>query len=621
MPKYKVKTDQGTFAVELDREPESPEQLQELVTLQLQGKKADGDIARIEAETKAITDPSGNVIGSGQAEPTGGPVKMNVGGVQWGENIGNAIAAGGRQVKLGAEQIIGGPKSSTRQNIEGIAQAVGASPNVASGIGAVADAPDILGSAVMGALNIFQGAPIIAASEFMGDTVMDMALAQGDTPGGAAYLGTAANIATQLVAAPFLMSKTASGANSVLRNLPGAQTALRSIGQKVIEAIPSSLKPAVPSSLLYEQVKQAGNPAVPLPKYRRAAAATARSEAKLIKQGVGDPKLAQQATQAVTANRTPPTFDVIQDIQQRLGEKVGELRAKGGGPGLGKQKLLYKSLAEDLDNAASSAVGTGHPYTILKEANKAANREFAIGELDDIFDATMGKALAGQPREITSSNFNTALNKIRAERKSNPLFEKGFQEGKINHLDRIEKQLEELNAIKIRPPPEGGAFGAGRILRGTGVAGGIGGAIGGLIAGPPGAAIGASAGTAIGAGAPWAISRFLQSPTVSKKFINILKKEGHVSTDQLRGLATLTGIQDTRTQTFLNNVPGLMKSSEITIDEKIKAANVRDKLKRMEAEAEAKLKPVRTSVREVDSKKSEAWGIGIGIERMIGKKE
>jgi hypothetical protein len=577
-------------------------------------EKATADNERI---NQAITDSSGAVIGSGQSQPTGGPVQIGVGESSFGKIY-------GRETMEGIKQIAGsGDKSPTRQNIEGIAQAVGASPNVASGIGAVADAPNIMAETVMGIMQVFPGALITASGETLGDAANDVALAMGASPLVAQAADDTANYGLQLGAAPFAAQKGANlaarGAQGIARNLPGAQSVLREMGKKVIEAMPSALRPPVASSVLYDQVKQAGNPLVALPKYRRAAAAMARSEANLVEQGLGDTQLLQQATKAVTANKHPTGFEVVQDVIQRVGEKIGNLRA-GGGVGLGKQKTLYKALAEDLDDAANS--GAGQAYKLLKDANKAANREFAIKELDEIFDATMGKALAGQPRHITSSNFNTALNKIRAERKSNPLFEKGFQEGQKNHLDNIEKTLEKLNEIKIRPPAKN--VNAGSLLLGTrmGVAGGLGAAAGGLITGTPmGVAIGGSLGTAAGAGVPAIISRILQTPEASRHLVNLLKKNPQISVEQLRALGTIVVANDTNTKSFMESVDAKMKSSQVPIEEKIKVGMNRDQMKRKEAAAEAELKAaVRTSVKEVDSKKSEPWGIGIGIERVIGNK-
>lgn len=119
---------------------------------------------------------------------------------------------------------------------------------------------------------------------------------------------------------------------------------------------------------------------------------------------------------------------------------------------------MFKELSEDLESAA----GQGGAFTLLKNANWAARREFAKEELEDV-----GKAKEGA--ELTSTNFAQAHNKIQKLRREDELFAKSFQKGE---LDAIEKTLKELSEIKLPPPPKG--LNAGSLIavtRSTGLGG------------------------------------------------------------------------------------------------------------------------------------------------------
>ena len=463
----------------------------------------------------------------------------------------------------------------------------------------------MLGKAALGAMQIM-GAPVSATGRKFGEIAQDVSMALGIGPNVSAGIATAADMGISLAGIPKAISAAApyamKGVQSAAKALPGAQTALREMGKKIVDAFPSALKPAVPSDNLYRMVDEL-NPTVTLPGFQSKAKEILKTESQLAEFGLANTQLSSAAGKAAkatskvidpatkwlgdefgmevaTAPRDLP-FKVVQRIRQRLGERIGELRVSGGEE-LGSYKQLYKTLTHDLENVADTEAGQA--FKFLKKANAAANREFAIGELDDIFNATMGRALEG--REITSSNFAQALNKIRDLRRSDELFAKGIG---AKNLDKIEKQLDELRQLKINPPPKGVNVGSALVMGRATVAGGIGGAIGGITSGPGGAAIGASIGSALGAGVPWAISRIMQSPRAADWLIRTLKKDGTLSAEKLSALVAIVRGEEARTREFEQNFQAAMKDRDESIESKIERALDRDKLKKEVSAAEMQL--------------------------------
>jgi hypothetical protein len=486
---------------------------------------------------------------------------------------------------------------------------------VKSGAGAMVDAatnfhqPGALGAAALGALQIM-AAPVAATGRQMGGIAQDVAMALGMGPNVSAGIATATDMATQMPGAALGAVRAApaalQGIQGAAKMLPGAQVGLREMGKKIVAAFPSALKPKVASDVLYKMVDDL-NPMVQLPGFQAKAKEILGTEVALGEYGLANTQLMTAAGKAAKATARPAAsidpavkwlgdefgtgiaqaprdipFKIVQRIRQRLGERIGELRVAGGEE-LGSYKQLYKTLSKDLENAATEEAGTAFRY--LKRANEAANREFAIGELDDIFNATMGRALEG--REITSSNFAQALNKIRDLRRSDELFAKGIG---AKNLDRIEGQLDQLRQLKINPPPAGVNVGSALIMGRATVAGGIGATVGTLMGGPTGGAIGAGIGSAAGAGVPWAISRIMQTPKAAERLVRLMKRDGKLSPEMLTGLATLAATQDTETQQFLERFQASMKVPELPLEDKIKDALRREQIQKMEKSAEAELK-------------------------------
>jgi len=316
------------------------------------------------------------------------------------------------------------------------------------------------------------------------------------------------------------------GAQKLAPHLPGASVGIRERGAQQIEQIPASLAPPVKSQDLYKAVEQV-NPTVSTPGLKKLAKELSDKEDELSKYGLSDPSIKKIADQIKDAPDQAP-FALIQSVRQRIGERIGELR-RAGGEGLGAFKRMFRSLSDDLDEIANQSPNNeaSQAFNLLKQANAAAKREFAVGELEEIFTASIGKAKEGA--QFNSSNFAQALNKVQKLAKDDPLFAKGIgQEG----LERVTKTLDDLRKIPVLPPPKGVNVGSALVNRQIGVGGGIGAAVGGMVGGPGGAGIGAGIGTAAGAFVPWAVSRMLQTDKGAQLLIRFMESPGGLMTPQ-----------------------------------------------------------------------------------------
>ncbi len=486
---------------------------------------------------------------------------------------------------------------------------VGGISDIASGISQALTPPDPenpggldgLVSAVTGIAKAGMGAmrtvfsPIQAAGdaagEVTGEAARSGAQSMGASPDVSAAIGTAVgapiNAAIQLWAAPYAIAKSAPTLMKAVQagasRLPGAQVALRDMAAKAVEAWPSKFAPPRASKDIYAELEQM-NPVLELPEYHKIAQKFAAKENVLAEFGVGNSvgstaaksanaTAAQQATFTKTPGQgitgmTPPTgnlkeipFDVVMDLRQRIGARIGELRAKGGEE-LGEYKQLFKGLTESLENAASN--GAGAAFAKLKEANKAANREFSIGELQDIISKHVGNALEGTG--VTSSNFAKALNDVNKLADKNPLFKKGL--GDANFKTVIDN-LEQFHQIKLRPPPKSTNYGSGlNIARGSAAYMGS-------------KLLGASNETAMTVGAssvaiPWLVGKAVQSKAGTRALVDVLNRTGTVAPEHVAAIMSVIRGE----QAIADGMPGeilkALKGKEMSIEEKIQAVNMQD---------------------------------------------
>lgn len=513
--------------------------------------------------------------------------------------LGREFYGGISDIGAGVRGALSLPKSGENlpgQPITGLIQAI-------FGAGRAITSPIAAAGAVVGEQT---GEPIRTVTEpFLGPT-------------GSAIAGTAVgaplNVATQIVGAPALAAKLGPYGMRVVqgiaRRLPDAQVTLREIGKKIVQALPDTMRPPISSEVLFEEVRQL-NPKTTLPLFEKIAKKITARESKLEEFGLASRPLESTAGKSASALRESvepaakwlgdqfgidPTirlkklpFKTIMEIRQRLGEHISSLR-QSGGIELGSFKRMFRAVSEDLENSANQGVGAA--FNKLKEANIASNREFALGELDDIFNATMGKAREGA--EFTSSNFASALNKIRdltridkvTGKPVDELFTKGI--GAAN-LRKIESHLEELHKLKVLPPPKGVNVGSRTANLMMGGGGGLGFAIGTWVGGPQVGAIAGGLSTAGMAIGPRAIARIVRSDAGSRALVNLLKKDGEVSAVNIAAILSLVRGEEA----IRNDIAGQLKesliSADIPIDQKIQAAMTKDNIFKSADRAEVML--------------------------------
>jgi hypothetical protein len=482
MPKYKVDTDQGAFMVELDQPPESLDQLRSLVQDRLSGGQTQGQqavAAPTQPEQSMFRDPGGNLRLPNPVDVLGGAV------------------TGLNKITEAAGEFVGEPaRAGTQALIESYA-------------------PE----------SVKKHAPEIAAG-----------------------VGTAANVGTQFYAPGKVVEGVVGGINlakkglqAIAPKLPGAAVALRESARKLAEGIPGRILPAQPSDELYALVNEM-NPNVKLPSFARLTGELAAKEAKLEQYGLGSEKIAGVAGKTGKALKETPqrearflgdlyeqgprpsqlkevSFSEVETIRRRIGERLGELR-KQGGEELGAYKQMFKSLSDDLEQAAEQGVGPA--FQALKAANKAARREFASGEVGEIVTKAIQKR---EGTNFENISFSQIYNKFKA--KTNPasgeydeLFAKSFTPGETSS---ILKDTFEMSKIPVPPPPKGLNVGSGLINRRAGIGGTAGGLIGGAITGTPmGATMGGLAGGLTTIGGAEVVSKILQSNWGRKTLIKFL---------------------------------------------------------------------------------------------------
>lgn len=450
-----------------------------------------------------------------------------------------------------------------------------------------------VGKMVLGGAQM-AGAPFAAAGAVLGENIgepvraaLQPSLGVDASSAIGATVGASANVASQFLALPAALSKLAPYGMKLIqataRVLPGSQVALRELGKDAIARIPSALKPPVSADDLFREVRDMKG-TVQLPLFKREAQKIARTEAKLSEFGLSNAGAEGAAGDIASALSTPVKtatkflgdefeqvartkltdvpFDVVMKVRQRIGDRIGELR-RSGGEELGEYKQLFRALSEDLEKSSKR---TGGPFFAkLKEANAAANREFALGELDDVFNATMGRAR--EAAEFTSSNFAQALNKIRDLRRSDPLFEKGMG---AENLKTIEGNLDELRKLKALPAAKGVNVGSALVNTRIGAGGGLGFAIGTMIGGPTMGAVVGGAGSFAAAIGPPIISRIVQSKAGTQSLIRVLESEGQISAKSLASIFSIMAAESAVRNKLADEVKASLKTPEMPIAEKIK---------------------------------------------------
>lgn len=275
------------------------------------------------------------------------------------------------------------------------------------------------------------------------------------------------------VGAPLVMSAVsptiAAGKRFLGRRLPGAATALREGSVAQAKALPQLLKPATPSEILYDQVRQF-DPPIDLSHVKASATLLKNEEANLL----------SESASPLTANTVKLIDDLITSPQQSTFQRVWTTMKginaqiagakKSGGTEYGALMQLKRGFWSAIDDAGNAAAGPAARQ--LRAANKAFGQEIAQETTEEIIHRNFGKALEGG--ELLSSRAAPALNQLDDVLRKDPKLADYFPSGTVN---RIRETLQEIANYPVRGAPTGADAGSRNLLSKIATASSIAGAL------------------------------------------------------------------------------------------------------------------------------------------------
>ena len=328
------------------------------------------------------------------------------------------------------------------------------------------------------------------------------------------------------------------------RYLPGASVAAQEEGGAMIRALPQAIRPSAKASDLYAIVEQF-DPKIQTINLQQALGKVLSHEYKVADKLRSDPIVSGVQSLHDLIAQTPGgelSFQVLRANLQRLGALSGKT-ARSGDVEHGAYKALVRAAHEDLEAAAAGGMAALPATQALREANRAAAKEFAQEELADIVTKVgFGKRanmldLTGQ-QELREIRPGKILDAIRATTPEAKQFRKSLDPAEYRE---IEATLKELVGIRPLPPVQGAQFGSGRTLgRAT-----FGSAAGLLLGGSPEAT---AVGGAVAAYGPQVIANALMTSWGRRTLIG-LTKSGRMSLDHrtlsllAAGLAAQAGVE------------------------------------------------------------------------------
>lgn len=350
MPKYRVKTDQGTFNVELDSEPSTPEQLQELVNLHFAGKAMD--------ETKAYQQQEFNSAANEE------PAAM----------VKNAVEPARPRTFTGHLA-----KEAT-EGVQGIKSGIMPEPTGSPTLDAFFRHPAVrVGRAGLGALQTL-GSPVTAAAraaaDYTGGNLAEkLAPKIGDIP--AAAVGTAVGTPIE-----FLLSGGGSLGKqvpSLTRLLPGgiagkAASIAEQAGKGILKRLPGSQAAQMEAAIDETRGALAGKTDAATSRARELQSAVSaipegertplNKTLEAIKEiitdetthGIQDRGLlhdAERLREVIRKSSGEPSLQWIDKELSRIGEKTKAVKGVEANPAY---KKLFGAMASDLEEAGTAAI-------------------------------------------------------------------------------------------------------------------------------------------------------------------------------------------------------------------------------------------------------------------------
>lgn len=477
MPSYKVETDQGTFRVDLDKAPSSPEELKALVTDQLAQMKPPAPAAAPPAQSGGFLDNVGGVLRKAAAVV---------------DPMGEIVTAG-----------MAGEKPQT-----GVAETI-----------ATTAAPMVLptaGSMVGGAFGGVPGAMLGGAA---GEGINQLTGLTQPSP--------------EAVAGAALGSPIGQGFNRVLgageralaRVLPGGAAATHEISAANLAKLSEQFRNTPKASDLYAIVDKIEGVTMPVTNLRATTSKLLSTE-DLAARGFKLDKVGTVAgSLGEIAERGEIPFRQWRENLKRAGDWVRDTR-DAGGTEHGAAKATFKALMDDADAALAAGNEAMPAVQALKAATAAAKREFAADEVSGLFNlkdpnAAVTEVLSGND-VVIKVNGAQVLKKLRTSEELQRSLPKGEYEQLLADARQFVKGLPAL------PPATGANVGSSRkiaqILGSTGVGSGL----GLIFGGPIGAAAGSSIGMTTAAVMPAILGKLLTNEAGRKYLFSVLSSTGGV---------------------------------------------------------------------------------------------
>lgn len=461
MPTYRVETDQGTFDVELDREPSSEQELSSLVESALGGAPqapTEDNVAAVERYLKnrplaqgirATLEGGGAIagaaLGAGASVPTGGTAApatvplATLGGYMAGRNLADVT-----DTWLGVKA----PQTVDREVAELPQEAYEGAKQQVIGAG--------IGYVVQGGLGMVKGA---------------------------------------------------------LKRAPGAQglTVEESIAK--VREIPQQIASKMPADWANANAALSRKAQIPTPNFESTVDELLQAESASDIPNRATLSLLTKLKKAMTSRRMTAPFtqttplNILRNDQRRLGQLSGVMEGKDGGVDQGVLRKLVEAIHRDYDDVLAAGGVAGQDVQTVLDAVKASKREFAAEEVKRIIEQSIssGKHAGVMAEDIRAG---AIIDQITRKGKFAKIIEQSLPPQEI--ADYV-KQIESLKFPAL-PPASGAVIGSGRVLPTVTLGTGAG------LAATGGNPVGGAAGGYAAYKGTEAIQEFLMSPQ-GKEFL------------------------------------------------------------------------------------------------------
>ncbi len=506
--KYRITTDQGTYHVTLDREPDSEEQLRGLVQ---------AHFATMPEFSAPSTSPSTPARPSAAGGATQVPTATEPSAVS---AVAEPFLRAGRALVQTPLAVARGLAAVGDVDWADVARHPGQLVTAAAETGKQL-APAVL-PAVGAAVGSLAG-PGGTAAGLVGGSLANSAIEQLVTGQPKKPLETLTEAAT-LPITTAIMGGTGRLVRAVPKRLPGAGAALQEESAAVAKGIPGSIK-TTPSGPLYAAYEQAGSLPVTTTNLNGALGRLYTKEGQIVP-ALQEPQIAKvvnDLADVVTNPKVPVTLEQLRLNLSRAGATARALE-ESNPEVAGALKLLFREGWKDIEAAATQG---GPQAQLLKTANLAYRREMAQETLKDWIEGTPTRKGAVNIR-AADNLVSFSPGKITDQIRRDDFFRGSLMPEELKQIDDILQQLAKTPAL---PPVHGQMYGFGRL--GTHASVGV------LLARLLGTDVLTT--TALTTVAGGIISRALMTPAGRGMLMSMTKRGPFLTTDQLGMLGAVVG--------------------------------------------------------------------------------